>query len=109
MRISDWSSEVCSSDLNHMIAVIGPEGLEGPADDIAVKGHGRRRIAGHQFIPEEFVVQVGHRPSPSRPGVEQHLEPAVDPPRADEGHEIGRASLGKECVSTFRSRWSAYT
>src|SRR3546814_4865493 len=71
MRISDWSSDVCSSDL-----------LFHAAD-------GRRRRA----------VGRGHPPALAggrRQGLHQHRR------RSEERR------VGKECVSTCRSRWSPY-
>src|SRR3546814_9960438 len=64
MRISDWSSDVCSSDLGSLDAI----------------GLGRRleRIAQH------------HRG------------------RQNRGQRSEERRVGKECVSTCRSRWSPY-
>src|SRR3546814_4624178 len=73
MRISDWSSDVCSSDL--------------------------RRDSTALFTPgpqaEAIQIQINDRCRIQR----QHLA---------QYQQIGRASLGKECVSTCRSRWSPY-
>src|SRR3546814_2433061 len=77
MRISDWSSDVCSSDL---ILTIHPTSIQPePAR--------RPRAAGHD---DEHHRQG--RPHP------RHLRPA----RSEERR------VGKECVSTCRSRWSPY-
>src|SRR3546814_4441494 len=82
MRISDWSSDVCSSDL-------------------------RRRVARHH----------DRRPDPQplrRPGDALRMIAAR---YADDalirlfGRKVGRSEerrVGKECVSTCRSRWSPY-
>src|SRR3546814_5180576 len=70
MRISDWSSDVCSSDL------IDPRQAVGRTQPVKV---GCTTIAG---------VQSG--PPVSRPSAERSEERRV----------------GKECVSTCRSRWS---
>src|SRR3546814_6659639 len=85
MRISDWSSDVCSSDLlaaghdhdDHRDGVGEQEDLG--ADEAHVV---RVEAAGH----------AGHR-------------------RADDGRQHERSEerrVGKECVSTCRSRWSPY-
>src|SRR3546814_13594070 len=71
MRISDWSSDVCSSDLGEMQAG------EGAAELAALP---RRRAAGPDALEE------GH----DRRGL----------PRSEERR------VGKECVSTCKSRWS---
>src|SRR3546814_12564421 len=102
MRISDWSSDVCSSDLDAL--------------DLA----GRSRRA------EDFGVGIGVEAGliGERGQVARHR---VDVPTAGEIeglHQIGcvgqadawlaqrgivrseERSVGKECVSTCRSRWS---
>src|SRR3546814_16910548 len=92
MRISDWSSDVCSSDLHHRAG----SGCR-PAE--------RCRMAPAAgalgcAVPERRAVQLAHR------GAEHH--------GADEGaHATGAGRseerrVGKECVSPCRSRWSPY-
>src|SRR3546814_6390217 len=81
MRISDWSSDVCSSDL--------PTGTRCHIDrrhsagkaSIAFSGHGRRLLMMATHIMQ--VLGATER-------------------RSDERR------VGKECVSTCRSRWSPY-
>src|SRR3546814_12704583 len=80
MRISDWSSDVCSSDLANALAPAGKRG--GPA---------RPRLRWH---------------SPASAWFGSHGRVAEKTRRSYV--EIGRASVGKECVSTCRSRWSPY-
>src|SRR3546814_19466293 len=76
MRISDWSSDVCSSDLNGGSA-LAPRRPAGQRD----RGDQReRRHARHQQL---------------RPAGHRRL-------RSEERR------VGKECVSTCRSRWSPY-
>src|SRR3546814_5179071 len=72
MRISDWSSDVCSADL--------------PAPKLR-QDVGRPRVlrADGQHDRQQFGGGQGHR-------VHQH--------RSEERR------VGKECVSTCRSRWS---
>src|SRR3546814_10774053 len=78
MRISDWSSDVCSSDLDVVPGLRGhPEDLLDPPDpvlqrrDVDVE---RGRGVGQRALPEQLA-------------------------RSEE------RSVGKECVSTCRSRW----
>src|SRR3546814_20393420 len=89
MRISDWSSDVCSSDLLvernaveedlHVLdGIDGHARLAGIADDARVVG---------------VVAAVGRE-------VEGDREPLL--PRSEERR------VGKECVRTCRSRWSPY-
>src|SRR3546814_4246329 len=83
MRISDWSSDVCSSDLI-----------------------GHRRNAGGDERFSQFVDPL------ARAGIDHACLAA---PFADQLDDAGLGILrsdgrrvGKECVSTCRSRWSPY-
>src|SRR3546814_9206654 len=83
MRISDWSSDVCSSDLH----------LDGAAGQ--AEGHSHQRAGAR---PGDQVVDAGG----DEPLVGQLLRDAVE-------ERIVRSEqrrVGKECVSTCRSRWS---
>src|SRR3546814_8194680 len=79
MRISDWSSDVCSSDL-----VPGRRGRRGAVAVLAPHPpthaeHSEERVGDHVG-----VALLGQQP------------------RSEERR------VGKECVSTCRSRWSPY-
>src|SRR3546814_12576353 len=108
MRISDWSSDVCSSDLR--VAVQGRQEVVGflarrPCRRVEFRerrvcrrvglqhghggGHGPHSGAGHAASGTRSKV----RPRRCRP---------VGHPRSDERR------VGKECVSPCRSRWSLY-
>src|SRR3546814_4035771 len=80
MRISDWSSDVCSSDLRGF----GSHGLPSAAWPWRSRNTGCRR-------PAAARKAATHR-SKRSVGVERSEERRV----------------GKECVSTCRSRWSPY-
>src|SRR3546814_4961629 len=71
LRISDWSSDVCSSDL-----------LDAAQGD--VRAHPASLRPGHRGLERVGLAVVGH-------------------PRRSEERRVG-----KECVSTCRSRWSPY-
>src|SRR3546814_14347059 len=98
MRMSDWSSDVCSSDLifgryvddtarvDDIIGRIGDPAIEQLPRDI-----GRRELVV-RGAADELRLQL-------RDGV------AVE--RAAERRSEERR-VGKECVSTCRSRWSPY-
>src|SRR3546814_16179546 len=96
MRISDWSSDVCSSDLFEYLPDL-------PARHRGF-GRGGRRRAAHQLLSviiedwDGAVLKSGP-PSFVCPNTSQGL---VDQYRSDERR------VGKECVSTCRSRWSPY-
>src|SRR3546814_15070010 len=104
MRISDWSSDVCSSDL---LAVAQDRMLaqaEAGADAGAVDRRLEQRLA--QAVAFRIVVVGEALPvgvtidadglAAQRHGSEQHVA------RSEERR------VGKECVSTCRSRWSPY-
>src|SRR3546814_6683255 len=74
MRISDWSSDVCSSDLRRYR----------PARRTRLSGTGLRR---------------GYRDEKSGPDDEAGAGHAA-------AHRSEERRVGKECVSTCRSRWS---
>src|SRR3546814_6728096 len=92
MRISDWSSDVCSSDLE----VARREGcalalLVQRADDIdwsSLTGIKRLGITAGASAPEVLVEEV--------------VAACSERFRSEERR------VGKECVSTCRSRWSPY-
>src|SRR3546814_11630374 len=103
MRISDWSSDVCSSDLRREWAVRHAVMLtansssvrmfEGPCRDAAAQARAllmmeaaRRCDANWEDCdtPAGFVVHDGKRLSSEE------------------------RRVGKECVSTCRARWSPY-
>src|SRR3546814_2187954 len=92
MRISDWSSDVCSSDLLDMRGTRAFGGRLG-IDDIAAVDP-PRAVLGRQhrlamFADVDGVLDV-ERPV------------AAGPPRSEERR------VGKACGSTCRSRWSPY-
>src|SRR3546814_15656744 len=96
MRISDWSSDVCSSDL--MITVPPPPyvSAHGLLKDrsvlITAAAGGGIGFAAAQRCAEE--------------GARALFISDIHPRRLDERSEERR--VGKECVSTCRSRWSPY-
>src|SRR3546814_2534342 len=96
MRISDWSSDVCSSDLRY--DAIGGKAVVGPADRDA--DHDRLAVGDPRFRAHDRRMHdpltVDHAAEAARPG-------GVDDRRRSEERRVG-----KECVSTCRSRWSPY-
>src|SRR3546814_5456408 len=87
MRISDWSSDVCSSDLP-VLVLLGEQVVD-DGGDLALQREGEH---AHDGVPQ----QPGHQ-------VEAHHE---EEPGDEQRSEERR--VGKECVSTCRSRWSPY-
>src|SRR3546814_18280891 len=83
MRISDWSSDVCSADLPHP-----PRAADGRRQKAAKQPHG------------EYAGLYDDRIYPPRRGA--RLRDRTRRHRSEERR------VGKECVSTCRSRWSPY-
>src|SRR3546814_13076289 len=102
MRISDWSSDVCSSDLAGA-GKLQVERLQAllrkTRPDIA-----QRIIAGRLPLECRWSRDVG-----SAPGVREetvHLGSDIGVCSAGDRSEERR--VGKECVRTCRLRWSPY-
>src|SRR3546814_17199442 len=102
MRISDWSSDVCSSDL--------PEGHPEVARGMDHVGTDHEVIApGGEALCLRIVVEVQR--ADLDPGPAGVAAPCL---RKQAGGDVGEGvrseerRVGKECVSTCRSRWSAY-
>src|SRR3546814_5205798 len=91
MRISDWSSDVCSSDLDHLIHA-QPEGAHGDAGQHAQKQG--RDAGGDQPAP---VERKASDERDRRQAEEDALAAEVIPGRVK---EIGRAS-GREGGCTY--------
>src|SRR3546814_3223879 len=82
MRISDWSSDVCSSDLLVDLTIEAKKKTTAEAiNEAMVKAAKGNRLKGILAVSDE---------------------PLVSSDRSEERR------VGKECVSTCRSRWSPY-
>src|SRR3546814_2855975 len=88
MRISDWSSDVCSSDL-----AFRPRRRYMSADT-CTHAHEQRHQTDSAFVLGRMIEIA----------IEHHVGFATKAPlpRSEERR------VGKECVSTCRSRWSPY-
>src|SRR3546814_5568855 len=93
MRISDWSSDVCSSDLNswHWSRSHDYERSLGADADCSADECPRIR---RQSSDQAAQVRSRQAPRPLR--------------KADHIARSEERRVGKECVSTCRSRWSPY-
>src|SRR3546814_15707003 len=107
MRISDWSSDVCSSDLG--VCTL-PQSGQQRIDEINARLDGEGHPGPHHAGEAQVRVAVGlvdH--ATRRTGGEagdivylqaQQMAQAMREERSEERR------VGKECVSTCRSRWS---
>src|SRR3546814_14853520 len=101
MRISDWSSDVCSSDLVHIFDMPKRE-TAGMFLEIG------STVCPRFFAPEQIQLEshkvfVGVRDKDIQPpvAIRQGAKlPKMVMVRSEERR------VGKECVSTCRSRWS---
>src|SRR3546814_14889098 len=120
MRISDWSSDVCSSD------------LEGARAEKSVRPLRRLHDLGQHPAHVARMDEEDQRPMRPDPGFPQHplaqrlerglggvdvgnfvahmMLPArrVLLQKTRDGGRSEESRVGKECVSTCRSRWSTY-
>src|SRR3546814_11668750 len=122
MRISDWSSDVCSSDLLHAcwddesdvwptwrmwlaragVANVDPkEGYHFQQGDLAVQAAIRGKgvaLANVLMVSDELQAGI----------LVQPFDLSISPPPEYGFYFVSRSEVrrvGKECVSTCRSRW----
>src|SRR3546814_12282332 len=110
MRISDWSPDVCSSDLDPDFADLDPL----PRTDLAGLAHLHRaihahRAAGHQRLAGAAAVAYPRKLEQLVEFDVIAVELEVDRLHADSLRmRSEERRVGQECVSTCRSRWSPY-
>src|SRR3546814_19710202 len=121
MRISDWSSDVCSSDLlaareGHATLADdvvepagqalherqGPGDLEGVANLVVGAVAAEGEVLAHGVGEEEALLE--HEADERGQVVRVELVEG----RAVESHRSEERSVGNACVGTCRSRWSPY-
>src|SRR3546814_20436640 len=97
MRISDWSSDVCSSDLLDVVATrLPPFPVFEPDMKIDLL------FTDYQHDPAAILALLSHF-LPSMAEASSILLDSAPPSFRSEERRVG-----KECVRTFRSRWSPY-
>src|SRR3546814_12040372 len=134
MRISDWSSDVCSSDLLEWSKDLGRANFIDAQAVCAGAGEGYRAPSPHEFVG--IVNYDKEMPATDAPGIESdwYWTNQVDPSSPSDGaiyvflhsgnvYGASRAAaagfarcaacarsderrVGQECVRTCRSRWS---
>src|SRR3546814_2772243 len=97
MRISDWSSDVCSSDLNMVHVLVG-----GP------RRRGQRNTAlqdrvKHCAGPAARIQRIGYCRK-----LHGKLLLTLSPGAGARGGRSEERRVGKECARPCRSRWSPY-
>src|SRR3546814_15408134 len=107
MRMSDWSADVCSSDLDvdeiaHLLGKV--DGRAPPGDRDLAPGpvgiHGDEQIDG---AVAAILVVIALQPSrPGRDWLTCFADELNRAPRSEERR------VGKECGRTFRTRWAPY-
>src|SRR3546814_13008058 len=109
MRISDWSSDVCSSDLADTPAAL-LQGIRSGAISVGVvvpPDFERRLAEGREAVQ----VMVDGSDTSVQNAVRQLAQLPVGNARAPGTISVVRSEerrVGKECVSTCRSRWAPY-
>src|SRR3546814_15661237 len=107
MRISDWSSDVCSSDLRQVVPLVKEGALPGTMDvDLKVEDKspwhasvGLNNDYSADTTKLRSMVTIGH----------DNLWQRGDAFSLTYFTRSEERRVGKECVSTCRSRWSPYT
>src|SRR3546814_15075459 len=101
MRISDWSSDLCSSDLPRRRleeSVLSGGGLDQPV-----------ALPGERWTEKPTDLRLVLDQDHDRPG-RSWLGPSTDRllRLRHQPHRSEERRVGKECVRTSRSRWSPY-
>src|SRR3546814_16335565 len=99
MRISDWSSDVCSSDLITMLTCLRGTGM--PISDIRRYAELVRAGDGNEEARLALLTAHRQRVLAQLAEVTEHLG-------AIEGKRSEERRVGKECVSKCRARGSPY-
>src|SRR3546814_2222302 len=97
MRISDWSSDVCSSD------------LASPTRQATLSRECRSLSGREKVVIKRLAVKNMKGESIVQCSLIQHFRPGSDfDGQCNQVIRSEERRVGKECVSTCRSRWSAY-
>src|SRR3546814_20203449 len=118
MRLSDCSSDVCSSDLKIVACVAGLRGVVPPVAAFRWRygGDGGAAVAGLQpknrNIPYSRAKTRGYaersRGSDARASRFARRSPSSSLGESDFSIRSEESRVGKVCVSTCRSRWAPY-
>src|SRR3546814_16475076 len=112
MRISDWSSDVCSSDLGDKARVHGYVLSDFAKAErtswlpVLIDAVAREAPALAAGDEARFMSRVSHAVFPPPPKPAKHGPTSPDIPISERSAE---RRVGKECVSTCSYRWSRYS
>src|SRR3546814_19897990 len=98
MRISDWSSDVCSSDLEALNPAMSEQEVAEAALD---------RLLDLPGVSGGFIHAINAQHDGFH--ILAALNSDLDRGKAACDARSEERRVGKECVSTCRSRWSPYT
>src|SRR3546814_14347880 len=112
MRISDWSSDVCSSDL--LAVVVGADEEVDVRRTLAVAAKRGQQLLGR--AARGHAVAAGQDAAEAVPALfvgddrSAHVERRLHASRVEVRLEARseESRVGKECVSPFRSGWVPY-
>src|SRR3546814_20019333 len=102
MRISDWSSDVCSSDLE-LKNLLEPADFGDPS---VIRDAGRQGMLGkrgYELVSRHAPLAGCLIPVEAKASDLPDIRPCGDGPVAEQGRSEERR-VGQECVSTCRSR-----
>src|SRR3546814_11816128 len=111
MRISDWSSDVCSSDLQPAAAVALGLDLLGERAGAQAGRPDHRGALDALAAGQHDAGPVQRLDADAEPGLHAGLLQGAHDQRPRVGTHVRRSEerrVGKECVSTCRYRWSPY-
>src|SRR3546814_7514270 len=100
MRISDWSSDVCSSDLPLPRGAALPHQPSGGRLEV---GEDLRLAVAHAGLVPGLALLAA-----APDARDCNLAAGLAPRRDERAPRSEERRVGKECVSTCRSRWSPY-
>src|SRR3546814_19572647 len=106
MRISDWSSDVCSSDLKDDNIEFDLFGHHAVSALVLVSARASRRISMPPLTAIRAVARPTKRSGQFVPSQSTNAPAIRMPPLEMKRSEERR--VGKECVSRCRARWSPY-
>src|SRR3546814_14602753 len=99
MRISDWSSDVCSSDL----FMLQYRTNSGQPRKPSLGLYGELTVEQARVKAQDWLAEVRRGGDPGGAKAEARKALTMAELRSEERR------VGKECVSTCRYRWSPYT